>query len=207
MGGVFRNQTVTKGRPVRSFQSSRQQRYLKEHADSDRPRNVKHEQNIQIDLSIWIRDTLPGVHFHSDTASGAYNSEWEKAEHNKQQSDVGLPDMTIYAARRGYHGLLIELKKDGERLKMSRNGTKIRVKRKRVPFSAKYPTGWKIIERDYKIRMKDDWVDLHTEIQAKRHEELRRDGYCAEFAVGLAHAQKLICWYFDIPYVENTQLF
>lgn len=210
-GSIFSNPTVG-ARPKRPFVSHRKAQYIaaKAQSGSDRGRVVKHEQNMQIDLCEWIRDTFPGVHFRSDTGSGDFSSEWAKEIHNKQQSSTKLPDLTIFAMRRGYGALMLELKKEGTELKMRRDGKIIRIRTKKVPPTKKNPTGIKVLERDYKIRKKGDWSSLHVELQNDRMEELKRDGYCAGFAIGIEHAKKIICWYFDVPYTpppENTELF
>jgi hypothetical protein len=199
MSGIFQNPVPR----ARHF-SDRQLKYLKGRK-TDRDRYKKTEQSLQIELCQWLRDTFPGIHFRSDTASGMFNSQYEKATHNKQQSDKELPDITVFAARRGYHGLLIELKagcphggkhKDCQ-LRMLRDGTKVRI--------YKDSTG-KIIERDYKVRKKGDWKSLHVERQQLRHDELRAEGFCSVFAQGEEQFKKMICWYFDIQYIENTAL-
>lgn len=194
MGSVFQNpSTLTKTKT-----SVRQKRYLRARK-TDRPRVVKHEQSEQIQLCDWIKKTLPGVHFRSDTGSGAFNSQHEKNVHNRQQSSNSEPDLMIFAARHGYHGLLIELKATGFELRMRRDGRTIRIYKN---------SKGKITGRDYKIRKKGDWVSLHVERQADTLLDYEKNwGYCARFAVGLEHAKKLICWYFDIDYVENLELF
>ena len=185
------------GDPVVRARSTRQLDYLRE-KKTDRKRNKKHEEELQIELCQWIRDTLPDVHFRSDTGSGAFNSKYAKDTHNKQQSSTELPDLTILAARRGYYALMLELKKDGTNLKMQRNGTKIRIRKDRRG---------RIIERDYKIRLKGDWSSLHIEKQAQRIVELREAGYLAMFAVGLDKAKEIIAWYFDFEIPKNESLF
>lgn len=192
MGSIFKDSTYSK--PVFS---KRQANYLRTRK-TDRKRNEKKEQNIQIELCDWLRDTLPNVHFRSDTGSGAFNSKYEKNTHNRQQSSDSLPDITIFASRHGYHALMIELKADGVNLRKKRDGTKILVKK---------DTRGRIIEKDYKIRLKGDWSSLHIEKQALRIQELREAGYCATFAVGLESAKKQVCKYFDMPYYEPTELF
>ncbi|HEX4774842.1 MAG TPA: hypothetical protein VH234_04975 [Candidatus Saccharimonadales bacterium] len=195
MGSVFKNATIYQSRPA---STKRQKRYFQARK-TDRPRVVKHEQQLQTDICQWIKDVLPGVHFRSDTGSGAFNSKHEKEIHNKQQSGTSEPDLMIFAARHGYHGLLIELKADGTNLRMGRDGRTIRV----------YKDGkGRIIDRDYKIRKKGDWASLHIERQADTLLDYEKNWqYCARFAVGEAHAKKLICWYFDLEYVENGTLF
>jgi hypothetical protein len=203
MGNIFAGSSPVK------YSSTRQKQYFNsKKQDSNRGHVVKHEQNLQVDMSKWLREVLPPtVHFRSDTGSGAFNSEWEKQIHNSMQSSDKQPDLTIFAARRGFHGLVIELKADGVDLRMKRNGTKIRVSRKRVKPTKKNPTGWKILERDYKIRMKGDWSSLHIERQAQVLEDYKVEGYSAWFAVGEVAFKKIVCWYFEIPYLENLEMF
>lgn len=190
MAGIFYT-AQPKGR------SLRQQKYLNA-KKTDRPKNVKTEQGITIEYCDWLRATFPGVHFRTDTASGAFNSKHEKDLHNRQQSSTSEPDITIMAARRGYHGLVIEIKADGVNLKMRRDGSKIRV----------YKDGkGKIIERDYKIRLKDDWASLHIEKQARVLEDYNKIGYFGRFGVGLEALKRLTCWYMDHPYLENESMF
>jgi hypothetical protein len=194
MCSVLKNPSLTRRRYI----TSRQRSYLQA-LTTDRPRVVKHEQSEQAQFVDWFREVLPDVHLRSDTGSGAFNSNYAKEQHNRQQSHKNEPDIMIFAKRHGYGGLLIELKQTGFELRMKRDGRKIRVyKDKRG----------RIIERDYKIRKKGDWASLHIERQAANLLDYEQNwGYCARFAVGLEHAKKLISWYFDLPYVENGELF
>lgn len=160
---------------------------------------VKREQHEQIEICDWMRDTLPGVHFRCDTASGGFSSNYEKATHNRQQSGTAEPDIMIFAAKQGYHGLLIELKTTGTELRMKRDGRVIRV--------VKDKSG-KVIERDYKIRKKGDWASLHIEKQAIVLEDYRKNwNYFACFAVGAEEAKLIIAKYFGIEYQQNAELF
>jgi hypothetical protein len=203
--GVLQNPSA----PVRQA-SYGQRRYLAA-KKTDRGRVTKHEQNIQFDARDWFIKTFPGEHFVSDTASGAFNSEWAKDTHSKQQSHKEEPDVDIRASRRGYHGLLIELKADCHckvkvphkdcALRMQSNGRVIKIYKNK---------NGKIIERDYKVRMKGDWKDLHVERQAANLQDYLDKGYYAHFAIGLEAFKKICCWYFDVPYVapiENEQMF
>lgn len=190
MGSVFGDRTTT---PRRAY-SKRQANYFK--AKKTDRKVVKHELQMQLEFCKWLRKTVPGVNFRCDTGAGAFNSEYEKELHNKQQSAKGLPDIDIYAARRGYHGLMLELKVEGTKLKRVRDAKTLAVR--------KNGRG-KIIERDYKIRKAGDWHSLHIERQANRIEELKAEGYCAGFVVGIEAAKKVVCWYFDLPYIEEPE--
>lgn len=194
MGRIFDDPVIgAQSRPL----SYRKQQYLATKT-TDRKRVEKREQSMQIELCSWILDTFPGVHFRSDTGSGAFGSKWEKNTHNRQQSSTKLPDLTIYAMRRGFGALMLELKAEGESLKMKRDGRTIRIRKDKRG---------KIIERDYKIRLKGDWASLHIEQQHDRMVELRDAGYAARFAVGIDEAKKIICWYMGVPYIETAELF
>jgi hypothetical protein len=183
----------------------RQRQYLQSRT-TERKRVVKHEQSIQVELCDWFKQVLPGEHFISDTGSGAFNSNYEKERHNRQQSHKHEPDIKILASRRGYHALLIKLKADCPHtpkhfdcmIKMRRDGRTIRVYKDKKG---------RIIERDYKIRKKGDWISLHVERQAATLEDYNAKGFLARFGLGLEHAKKLIRWYFDLPDDDTQELF
>lgn len=192
MGSVF-----SKPSPVK-FASARQKKYFAE-KKTNRKAKVNRELSLQLRMSEWLKEVLPvGVHFTSDTGSGAFNSREAKHLHNRQQSSKHQPDIKIFAARRGYHGLCIELKDERVNLRMQRDGNVIRVRK---------DSRGRIIERDYKIRVKGDWASLHIEKQAKVLEDYIKQGYYAHFAVGEVAFKKIVCWYFDIPYIEPVELF
>jgi hypothetical protein len=193
MPTVFKNPTL----PRRKYPTTRQRQYFNARK-TDRPRAVKHEQSIQNELCDWFKQVLPGEHFISDTGSGAFNSDYAKEQHNRQQSHKNEPDIKILAARHGKYGLLIELKRDGFKLRMGRDGHKIRLYKDKKG---------RIIEADYKVRKKGDWASLHIENQAAVLLDYESKGYCARFAIGLTHAKKIIAGYFDLPYEENEELF
>lgn len=185
MQSVLKNPPLYRRRRVTNLQ----RQYLQSRT-TDRKRVIKHEQKIQVELCDWFKQVLPGEHFISDTGSGAFNSEWAKEQHNRQQSHRYEPDVKILAARHGKHGLLIELKRDGFKLKMSRDGHKIRLYKDKKG---------RIIDAGTKVRKKGDWVSLHIERQAAVLLDYESKGYVARFAVGLEHAKKLVRWYFDLP--------
>lgn len=192
MGSIFASSQAGQ-----RFHTKRQQQYF-QGKKTDR-KVVKKEQAEQIELCKWMRQVLPcTVHFRSDTGSGAFNSQHEKDTHNKQQSSDKQPDIVVFAARRGYYGLAIELKATDTELRMKRDGRKLQVRKDKKG---------RVLEQDYKIRKKGDWKNLHIERQHKVIVDYRAEGYCAVFAIGLEQAKKLVSWYFDIPYVEPIELF
>jgi hypothetical protein len=192
MGSIFGDSTLQK----RSF-TTRQHKYFA--TKKTNRKVVKNEQHEQIRICEWLRETLPTVHFRCDTASGGFSSSYEKATHMRQQSSESEPDIMIFAARQGYHGLLIELKSTGTELRMKRDGRTMRVYK-----DAK----GRIVSRDYKIRKKGDWASLHIEKQAKVLEDYQKNwGYFACFAVGETEARRIISRYFGLQFTDNTELF
>lgn len=201
MAGIFQNPTT----PVRRA-SYRQRQYLAARK-TDRPtKNVKHEQNIQKEARDWFVKTFPGEHLRSDTGAGAFNSRFEKNTHNEQQSHLGEPDITVLAARRGYHGMLIELKADCHcDVKVKHEDCAIRMQANGKVARVYKNSRGKIIGRDLRPRLKGEWKDLHTERQARVLEDYNQRGYFGRFAIGLEAFKQFCCWYFDVPYEPPTE--
>lgn len=59
-----------------------------------------------------FKERYPGIHIRVD-AAGRNKKGWELSAQSKQNSGKGFPDITIYASRCGYSGLLLETKKKG----------------------------------------------------------------------------------------------
>lgn len=80
------------------------------------------EAELQKQVAIYIRMQYPDVIFHSDFGSGVKLTPWQ-AKMQKMQNGGrrAWPDMMIAEPVGKYHGLFIELKKDGTRLK-KKNG-------------------------------------------------------------------------------------
>lgn len=84
------------------------------------------EAEIQTNVALFLRTQYPDVLFKSDFGSGIKLTPWQ-AKMQKLQSGGrrGWPDIFVAEPRRDgnywYHGLFIELKKDGVRLK-KKNG-------------------------------------------------------------------------------------
>lgn len=92
-----------------------------------------------------------------------------------------MPDVRIYYPSRGYHGLMIELKKEGEKV-YKRDGTL-----RKAPYTRKYKRNGRLF-----IKRGD-----HNEEQAATLKKFEELGYCARYAIGRAHAQELVDRYFD----------
>lgn len=76
------------------------------------------EAELQKQVAIYIRMQYPDVIFHSDFGSGVKLSPWQ-AKMQKMQNGGrrAWPDMMIAEPIGNHHGLFIELKREGSRLK------------------------------------------------------------------------------------------
>jgi hypothetical protein len=143
------------------------------------------EEQILIAAAQYMRLVHPGVLFHCDTGSDAHVSKSAAGKAKAKQESRGWPDFHIPVARRGFHAFYAEVKEEGAELKMRRDGHKIRAKKVRG----------RIVLADYKVRLKGDWKDLHTEEQAKMAIRLRENGNWADFVIGLDELIAKIDWY------------
>lgn len=147
------------------------------------------EENLQIQVVDYLRLQYPNVLFHSDYGSGI-NLTIGQAVIQKRLNGGrrAWPDMFIarhkmlpvaneYAPNgydvRCFGGLFLEIKKDGTKLKREKDCKNI-------------------LKGDTKLRKAGDWWDKHIEEQAEKLEQLRNEGYKAEFAVGFEQAKKII---------------
>lgn len=76
------------------------------------------EAELQKQVAIYIRMQYPDVIFHSDFGSGVKLTPWQ-AKMQKMQNGGrrAWPDMMVAEPVGKYHGLFIELKREGTRLK------------------------------------------------------------------------------------------
>ena len=76
------------------------------------------EAELQKQVAIYIRMQYPDVIFHSDFGSGVKLSPWQARMQKMQNGGRrAWPDMMIAEPMGNYHGLFIELKREGARLK------------------------------------------------------------------------------------------
>lgn len=76
------------------------------------------EAELQKQVAIYIRMQYPDVIFHSDFGSGAKLSPWQARMQKIQNGGRrAWPDMMIAEPIGKYHGLFMELKREGARLK------------------------------------------------------------------------------------------
>lgn len=80
------------------------------------------ESDLQIKVADYLRLRYPRVLFHSDYGSGIRLTKGQAVKQKRQNGGRrGWPDMCIAEPVGKYHGLYIELKKDGTRLQ-KKNG-------------------------------------------------------------------------------------
>lgn len=76
------------------------------------------EAELQKQVAIYIRMQYPDVIFHSDFGSGVKLTPWQARMQKIQNGGRrAWPDMMIAEPIGNYHGLFIELKREGARLK------------------------------------------------------------------------------------------
>lgn len=76
------------------------------------------EAELQKQVAIYIRMQYPDVIFHSDFGSGVKLTPWQARMQKMQNGGRrAWPDMMIAEPMGNYHGLFIELKREGARLK------------------------------------------------------------------------------------------
>lgn len=74
---------------------------------------MRAEAALQIKVCNYLRDNYPGVLFHSDASSGMAVTQGIAAMNKRIQFSSGMPDLYIFAACKGFHGLFLELKAEG----------------------------------------------------------------------------------------------
>lgn len=81
------------------------------------------ESDLQVQVADYLRLRYPKVLFHSDFGSGIKLTQGQALKQKRQNGGRrGWPDMFIAEPMNGLHGLFIELKKAGTRLK-KKDGT------------------------------------------------------------------------------------
>jgi hypothetical protein len=134
------------------------------------PKITKHEEGIQKRVCSYLRKHYPHVDFHSDYAAGLKLTKSQAGIRKSLQSGRGWSDMFIAYPSRGYHGLYLELKRDGIAIYVSRG-----------------PRKGKLVQ-DEKILLEAAFLD-----------RMNRLGYFGRFAVGYDNAIKIIDWYLGQP--------
>jgi hypothetical protein len=104
---------------------------------------VKKEQSLQRAVCDYIRYQYPDVMFNSDLSGATKLTMGQAVQLKNLRSNRGYPDLVIYEPRNGYHGLFIELKKEGEKL-YKKNGEFVS-----EHVAEQYQCMRKLIERGY----------------------------------------------------------
>ena len=79
------------------------------------------EQSIQIEVCKWLKLAYPKVIFTCDLASGMKLSIGQAVRAKKMRSSRGLPDLMIFEPKANFHGMFVEIKKEGTPI-IKRNG-------------------------------------------------------------------------------------
>lgn len=145
------------------------------------PKNKKQEEGVQRRVATYLRTEYPGIEFHSDYAAGLKLTENQARIRKSLNSGRGWSDMFIAYPSRGYHGLFLELKKEG-----------VSIYCKTGPRKGQLVADEQII------------------IEAAFLEKMNSLGYLARFSVGFDKSVALIDYYLEgykKPVLENTSLF
>ena len=119
-----------------------------------------YEDELQEKVAEYIAKEYPSVMFDGNSKNFKLDKR-QGALAKRMGKRRGYPDLFIATARHGKHGMYIELKREGERLK----------------------------------KKDGEWADEHVAEQAKVHEQLRSEGYWADFVIGYEPAVTIIKWY------------
>lgn len=151
------------------------------------------EHNLYEQIARYLQQQYPDVIYRFDLAADIKLTPGQAAKHHRLHPKRGYPDLFI-AEQKHWHydspcaevcdsncyaGLMIEIKKDGTKLKRDKD--------------AKKP-----LKGETKVRKKGDWFDKHIEEQAEMLEKLHVRGYRAEFGVGLEECKKIIDEYLGV---------
>lgn len=138
-------------------------------------------------IAHYLRVKYPDAIYRFDLAADLKLTPGQAAKHKRLHPERGYPDLFIAESssrcidgswKYEYHGLYLEIKKTGTKLKREKD--------------CKKP-----LKGETKIRKAGDWWNLHIEEQAETLERLRRAGYKAEFTVGFDEAKQIIDGYLD----------
>ena len=127
------------------------------------PLSQKHEQNVQRQVCQYLRLQYPNMIFRSDYASGLQLTMNQAALHKSLQSGRSWVELFVYKPSRGYHGLALEIKREGTVIYLSRGPRKGQLT-----------------------------ADPHIQEQALMLQKLNNLGYFARFGVGFDQCRRII---------------
>jgi hypothetical protein len=167
MGGIY----------PKTYQRSRTKRPL---STPTGKHNQKKEESIQIRVSSYIKKNYPQAILIGDFAAGLDLTDGQRIKMMKMRSEDGQPDISFDYPSRGYHGLRIELKKDGTVI---------------------YKREGSLRKQGYSRRLKNGMIKKgdHLAEQVATLNKYNKLGYLGRFAIGYESAIRLIDWYMERP--------
>lgn len=150
---------------------------------------IQHEERLQIKMSNYIKREYPQVILIGDFAAGLELTDKQRIKMMAMRSEDGQPDISIDYPSRGYHGLRIEIKKEGT--VVYRKDGKLR----KQPYKRVY---W---VRGRKFIHAGD----HLAEQAATLKKYNDMGYLGRFGIGEQKIIQLIDWYMERP--QNAEMF
>ena len=128
----------------------------------------KTEEQLQIDVSVYLRSKYPDILFNVDM-SGVKLPIGLAKKIKALRSNRAYPDMVIYAKRKNYCGMFLELKKETP---YKKDGTL----------------------KNQKVKT-DKGIVNHLQEQKEMIDRLRKEGYYADFFWDFETIKKTIDWY------------
>lgn len=117
------------------------------------------ERDLLMQVVQYLQLQYPRAIYRVDIAADLKLSIGQASRHKRLHPRRGFPDLAIFVPMNGKAGLFVELKREGERVR---------------------------------LRSGELSKDPHIQEQAAMHDDLRRQGYACDFAVGFDAAKKLV---------------
>jgi len=141
-------------------------------------RNKKPEEGVHLLACRYLKKYYPDVDFLSDYAAGLHMTINQAKKRKAMNSGRGWTDITILKPSREYHGLLIDFKKDGTSIYVTRG-----------------PRKGQLVANE------------QIQLQAAFMERMNELGYLARFSIGYDQFCQLVDWYLEKPELEQESLF
>lgn len=174
----YRKKNLTPRRASNSFFSDYQKK------SKPRPKSAFAETDLQIKIARYISQEYSDVIFIS-SGNGIKKNKAQAGIWRAINSEKGQPDMILLHPSRGYHGLCLEIKKDGEKV-YKKDGS---LRRQMVKVKNKYG----IVVGEYN----------HLQKQHDCLLALNNRGYFARFVIGYDKAIQAIDWYMQRPVTKQ----